>query len=143
MNPTSHSRPEEAEQAFYRAFQQADLAAMAALWADSQEVACIHPMARIVVGHEAVLASWQEIFAAGARFQLTWEPQLFTVQHDTAVSVLYEHFRLVDQDKVSPPFLATNIYRRVDGGWRMVLHHASPAVVVSTKDPSATPRHVH
>jgi hypothetical protein len=42
------------------------------------------------------------------------------------VHVLHEHIRLGKDTHFQPPVIATNVYRLTDGGWRMVLHHASP-----------------
>ena len=38
---------------FYKAFEQLDLLAMAALWARSVPVSCVHPGWDLVLGHDA------------------------------------------------------------------------------------------
>ena len=45
-----------ANEAFYRAFAERDIAAMEQLWAQAAPVACIHPGWSPVVGRERVLA---------------------------------------------------------------------------------------
>jgi len=50
-----------ANEAFYRAFADRDVAAMTALWAESAPVLCIHPGWPPVHGSDAVLASWTRI----------------------------------------------------------------------------------
>ena len=51
----------EANDAFYRAFDQRDLEALAAVWASHAPVACIHPGWAPLQGRESVIASWKSI----------------------------------------------------------------------------------
>ncbi len=52
-----------ANEAFYRAFADRDIAAMEEIWASEAPVACIHPGWSPVIGRERVLASWRAILA--------------------------------------------------------------------------------
>ena len=45
---------EQAEAAFYRAFEKADLGAMMAVWAEDEEILCIHPGGQRLIGMDAV-----------------------------------------------------------------------------------------
>ena len=65
MQQTVLETPEDAERAFYRAFARADLEGMMRVWADDEQVACIHPLRDAARGRRAVEESWREIFAAG------------------------------------------------------------------------------
>lgn len=142
MNIQHLDTPEAAEQAFYEAFMNADPAAMAALWEPAAAVACIHPMGHALIGTEAVQRGWGEIFAAGQRLHIHIEHLSWQVRDGLAVSVVHEHIRLVGEDKTSPPIVATNVYRHTPAGWRIAVHHASPAVVETVGATSAT-RHLH
>src|SRR5699024_7994906 len=53
------------EEAFYDAMQRGDLEAMMALWADDEDVLCVHPGSDRFVGLAAVRASWARIFRHG------------------------------------------------------------------------------
>ena len=53
--------PDEAEAAFYKAFEQGDLEAMMAVWMDG-EIVCIHPMGTLLTGTQAVRTGWQQLF---------------------------------------------------------------------------------
>src|SRR5690606_3051776 len=53
------------EEAFYDAMQRGDLEAMMALWADDEDVLCIHPGSDRFIGLSAVRASWERIFRHG------------------------------------------------------------------------------
>ena len=45
-----------------------------------------------------------------------------------AIHVLYENITIGGRQQ--PPVIATNIYRFNGRGWRMILHHASPATEI-------------
>ena len=52
---------EEAELAFYDALERADLARLMQVWADDEEIVCVHPGGLRLVGLHAVKEAWQEI----------------------------------------------------------------------------------
>lgn len=137
QNPL-YTSPQECETAFYDAFEKADLEAMMAVWADDEEIICIHPAGAKLIGHEAVRDSWKEIFRGGPRlsFQITH-------QHYTRGSMLSIH--TVHENIVSPGeprrnvIVATNAYLLTPRGWRMLLHHASPSNELPPPAPAVTP----
>ena len=43
------------------------------------------------------------------------------------LTTVIEHIAVRDDESVRAPVVATNVYVRGALGWRMVLHHASPA----------------
>ena len=53
MSETRFYTPQEAEAAFYAAFIKRDINAMMAVWAEDDNVACIHPLGQIITGHQA------------------------------------------------------------------------------------------
>jgi ketosteroid isomerase-like protein len=123
------SSPEAAEAAFYRAIQNNDLDTMMAIWAEDENISCVHPAGRRLDGQAAVSQSWQQIFAhsPGMEFRLT--DITHNYDKNLAVHVLHEHIRLGKDSNFQPPVIATNIYRLTGNGWRMVMHHASPTRV--------------
>lgn len=125
MNSPFFATPQEAEAAFYRAFSQRDLRAMMAVWADDEDVVCIHPGGQTLMGGEAVRASWAEIFRNAPDMQFIVAEKQRSQNDTLAVHVVHEHIR-TGGEMSRAPILATNVYRRTDSGWRMVLHHASP-----------------
>ena len=126
MTDPVFSTPEEAEQAFYDAFSNADLGAMMAVWANRGFVECIHPMADRAQGYEAVEESWRDIFDGGLRVRFRLSTVRRTQDALLAVHVLYQHLSTHDDDDDWPAVIATNIYQLIDGSWRMIHHHASP-----------------
>lgn len=119
--------PEEAEQAFYEALEQADTARLMQIWADDEEVVCIHPGGLRAVGHSAVHESWQQTLAAGP---LCLRPLRVQTLHAMmcAVHTVVEQVSLYGGGATQYAHCyATNVYHKGPSGWRMVLHHASPA----------------
>ena len=108
-------------EAFYRAFATHDVAAMDALWSSETPVACIHPGWNALHGREAVLESWTAILTAPGSPQIRFEePRAFVLGPSAYVicrEVLAQQVLLI----------ATNVFAREQGGWRMVHHHAGPA----------------
>jgi ketosteroid isomerase-like protein len=127
MTPPEFATPDEAERAFYDAFEASDLNAMMNVWADRDFIECIHPMSDRTKGRPEVEASWRQIFDGGMRVRLQCSNIHRTQDALLAVHVLYEHFSAPGEDVQHPPIIATNIYQLIEGSWRMVLHHASPS----------------
>ena len=128
--------PEDAESAFYEAFERADLAGMMTVWAEDDDIVCIHPQGPRLTGFEAVRESWVQIFAGGAsRLRVrTVEARRFAGQ-SVAVHSVVEVLSVPGQQGPSQSVCATNVYELTDNGWRMVAHHASPL----SESPSAQP----
>jgi ketosteroid isomerase-like protein len=118
------STPEAAEAAFYAAFEARDLEAMMAVWAEDEGIVCIHPGSERLAGRAAVEEGWRQIFAAEAMLGFRVAGLRQQLGEDLAVHSLEEHLYVGDQ--LRGVVLACNAYRRVDGAWRMVLHHTAP-----------------
>ena len=139
--------PDDAENAFYDAFERGDLQAMMAVWAESESVVCVHPRGPRLVGFEAVRDSWMQIFSGGTtqlRIRAT-EVKRFDSQ-GVAVHALIETLSAPGQ-QATQSVSATNVYELTDGGWRMVVHHATPivepAAAVAEQEPSRPPHTLH
>jgi uncharacterized protein (TIGR02246 family) len=135
--------PDDVEAQFYEALQQADLAKLMAVWADDEDIACVHPGGPRVSGHAAIRASFEAIFANGA---IPLQPQEVRRLHTLGCAVhhLVEQVTLVDaQGQRSALVLATNVYIKTPQGWRMVAHHASPGGEVTEAAPGQSPSTLH
>lgn len=126
MSKRVFATPQEAEAAFYRAFAQRDLDGMMAVWADDEDIICVHPVGERLQGQAAIRHSWQSIFSNGPRMSFRIEEPRVLRDERLAVHQVKERIRFEDEQDFQPPVMATNIYRLGNGGWRMVLHHASP-----------------
>ncbi len=85
---------QDAENAFYEALERGDLDAMMAVWAEDEEIVCVHPAGERLTGQDQVRASWTKIFSGESRARV---------------------------------HISRQVYLRTGAGWRMIVHHASPA----------------
>jgi ketosteroid isomerase-like protein len=149
MTTARYATPEEAEQAFYDAFEAADLRAMMDVWANREFVECIHPMSDRIQGIDGIAASWRELFSSGLRVKIRRTDIHRTQDALLAVHILYENLSIPGNNEQTAPIIATNIYQLMAGSWRMVLHHASPSVRAESERQQETPwssreqRHLH
>lgn len=118
--------PEATETAFYDAIARADIDALMTLWADEDEIVCIHPGAVRLVGHAAIRASWEAIFERGG-VHIHPAQRHAVVSGMTAVHNIIEDIRRNDGETPERHVLATNIYLKTPKGWRIAVHHASVA----------------
>ncbi len=117
---------DDVEAQFYDALQRADIDQLMAVWSDDDEIACVHPGGPRVVGHAAVRASFDSIFAHGA---IPVRPQQVrrVGNAGSAVHHVLERVDMVTAEGTQTAWvLATNVYLKTPQGWRLVLHHASP-----------------
>jgi len=116
--------PEETEAAFYEAISRADVDAVMSLWAEDDDIVCIHPGAPRLVGHASIRAAWESIFEKGGvhirPVQLHATKNMMTSVHNIIEEV---HRSASRQQDIH--ILATNIYMKTPRGWRLVSHHAS------------------
>lgn len=117
--------PDDAETAFYEAFERGDLAAMMAVWAETDDVVCIHPQGPRLLGFEAVRESWMQIFSGATQMRIrTLEARRFE-NANVAVRSVVEVFSAPGGQGPTQSVHATNVYELTAGGWRMVVHHAA------------------
>ncbi len=119
----------EANQAFYEAFEGLDVGKMDRVWAHRDDVSCIHPGWSQRVGWPAVRDSWVLIF--NNTFSMTFElaDVMIQVADDIAWVICTEHITSRQgENSQQSRVLATNLYERLDEGWKMIHHHGSPVM---------------
>lgn len=136
--------PQDCETAFYEALEKADLEAMMAVWADDEEVMCIHPGGARLVGHAAVREAWRHLFEGGARLTVHVGQIVAMQSMMMATHSVHEFIAVRGEARPAAPVIATNVYVRSGGGWKMVLHHGSPSARVEAPPPPETrPKVLH
>lgn len=122
----------ESEEAFYEAFARLDLNGMNAVWADLSETFCIHPGGPLLQGKAAVIESWREILSSAEPPSIRYRTlQRFEVG-TLAVHLVEELIAPSGRGRSEPTrVLATNVYRPIEGSWRLLAHHASLPLVAS------------
>ena len=137
--------PDDAEAAFYEAFERADLAAMMVVWAEGEDVVCVHPSGPRLTGFEAVRESWMQIF--GSNVKLSVRVSEASRFDGPSVSVRSVVEAITAPGTESSPQLvnATNVFVLTDAGWRIAVHHASPPEQLAPpeEDEAAQPHTLH
>lgn len=117
---------------FYRAFTTQNFAAMEALWARKAAVSCIHPGWAPLRDRGAVMKSWHDIMSNATA------PRIMC--HDEAVSVYGDIAVITCEEEIAANILiATNIFAKEDGAWRMIHHQAGPLVMRQDQHRSPKP----
>ena len=143
MRQTAFPTAQDAETAFYEALERADLDAMMAVWAEDEEIVCVHPGGPRLAGHEQVRESWRQIFAGGGGVRIHVTQQVAMQAMMVAVHSVQEN-AVVPAGQRATAVVATNVYLRTAAGWRMVVHHASPAPgATETRPESDAPKILH
>ena len=135
--------PEDVEAQFYEALREGDREKLMALWADDDEVFCVHPGGPRVVGPQAIRMAFEAMFANG---RIQAQPERVRRLHtlEVAVHSLVERIALQTEQGPRTGFvLATNVYLKTALGWRMVAHHASPGTAQETPEISEAPAVLH
>jgi len=120
-------------EAFYSALINGDYQAMESLWSHASEVAVIHPGWPPLHGREAVMDSWQRILDGGSTRGMYCANAVCYQMSDAAFVICTESFP-------EGELVATNIYVREDGDWKIVHHQGGP--IQSMNDDEA-PERVH
>lgn len=118
--------PDDAESAFYDAFERADLAAMMVVWAEGDDVVCVHPAGPRLTGFDAVRDSWMQIFAGGVKLTVRVTQARALDGPLVAVRSVVESITAPGTQSAPQAVNATNVYVLTDAGWRIAMHHASP-----------------
>jgi ketosteroid isomerase-like protein len=109
---------------FYRAFNERDAEAMEVLWSSAAPLLCVHPGWNALAGRDMVIQSWRAILASP-------EAPRVMVHDDRAF--LYGDVAIVqcEEELETGHLVATNMFIRETGAWKMIHHQASPLIVRS------------
>ena len=123
---------DDVEAEFYEALQRADIERLMAVWSDDDDVVCVHPGGPRVVGHAAIRATFEAIFANGA-IPARPERHKRVESAGCAVHNLLERVDVTTAEGTQTAWvIATNVYLKTAQGWRLAAHHASPG---SSREP--------
>jgi ketosteroid isomerase-like protein len=123
--------------AFYAAFAAGNFDAMDTLWAREAPVACVHPGWPPVCGRDQVMSTWAGI--------LQNPPQPAVRPFGEHVMMLGDVGMVIGFEAIGDiALVATNVFAREDGVWRMV-HHQAAVTENAPRETGggATPRRVH
>lgn len=119
----------EASERFYAALNavfEGDAAPMIALWAHGEEAVFLSPTGGIFAGWEQVRLAWETAAGWKTGSHITPERTVVTVGSDVAVAyVLTRGYNLApDGSRNDLTMRDTNVFRNIDGTWKMIGHHA-------------------
>jgi uncharacterized protein (TIGR02246 family) len=138
-----HSSPDDVEAQFYEALQRGDIARLMAVWADDDEVVCVHPGGGRLIGAAAIRESFEAIFNNGVVPAVP--EQVHRLQGlGSAVHHLVERIAITGKNGPQDAWvLTTNVYVKTAQGWRLAAHHASPASPHEPPEASDAPSTLH
>jgi len=134
---------QDAENAFYEALERSDLESMMQVWAEDEEIVCVHPAGQRLAGQEQVREAWRQMFAGGPALRVAISQRVAVTGVMIAVHSVHEIITVAGEKRARPPVIATNVYIRTAAGWRMVVHHASPAPGPAPEPAPAAPKILH
>ena len=135
--------PDDVEQAFYEALNNADIDQLMACWAEEDDVVCIHPGGQRLIGQGAIRSAFEALFANGS-LQIRPEQVHRIDALASAVHHLAERVGVLTPEGEQTAWVtATNVYHKTPQGWRMVAHHASPGAAKDSPEMSSRPAVLH
>jgi ketosteroid isomerase-like protein len=123
----NYNTPQEAEDDFYDALEECDLSRLLSVWADSDDVCCLLPMYPMIQGRKAVEEMFSHLFSAGQGVELSVLHLSWIETGDIAIHQVEQTVQKAPPDRPPPPpFYGTNIYRKGERGWRLIVHQNAP-----------------
>lgn len=112
--------------AFYRAFNQRDLALMADNWSQSEQASMSNPLGDVRRGWEAIRAVYTRIFTGPAQVYVEFYDYSLHLSGDMFCAVGRErgHVQMADQ-RIELAIRTSRIYRLEARQWRQLHHHGS------------------
>ena len=129
MRKTTFATAQDCEAAFYEALEAGDLEAMMEVWAEDEEVVCVHPGGPRLAGIDFVRESWALIFASGQKLKVHLSHLSEVNGMMLSIRSVHENLSLAGDVASKQTVVTTNVYIRGASGWRMVVHHGSMAPV--------------
>lgn len=125
-----------ANEAFYRAFADRDIEAMADIWSRAHPVSCLHPGWGPLFERSEVMSSWAAILSSSESPDIRCQRPQARVCRDVGIVVCFE--RLHDALLV-----ATNVFVREGSLWKMVHHQGGLSSVDAPPEEAPAERAVH
>ena len=78
---------------------------------------------------------WDQLFAGDARLLFRLDQAVMIETVGMAMQSAVEHVTLGTDGSPRGAAICTNVFMRTPSGWRMVMHHASPAPALPSTEP--------
>jgi len=125
-------------QTYYKAFENFDLKLMSNVWANTDDVVCIHPGWDILIGWEKVRDGWSKIFMDDTLLKFTIRNTNTIILNEIGIVSCIEQIFVSAKDTISQTFIATtNLFKETKDGLKLFYHHSSP-VLTNERDLTIT-----
>ena len=124
----------DANRRFYEAFEKGSMSDMARVWGSGAHCRVVHPGSGCILGREDVLTSWKHIFTVGGYKIDVRDVKVHALAggSQAAMVTCVEH---VDSGATSGTIVATNVFEKQKGEWKLVHHHGSSSTVQLEENP--------
>jgi len=120
---------------FYQAFNRGDLNLMKSVWAHNDSVACVHPGWEVLRGFDVIIQSWEKIFTGSENLEIKLSDIKVTGDGGIIWVSCQENLFAMSMSGVQVSKVhATNLFEKIEGQWKMVLHHASSVPKLSRQE---------
>jgi len=124
--PAGDGSPLDALKAFYHAFNNKDLAALEANWAEGERPSMDNPIGGIRRGWPAIRAGYEKLFGGPARVRVTFHDFTSDGGDDWHLFVGREKGVCVaGNSTIELRIRTTRWFVKIDGAWRQLHHHGS------------------
>ena len=79
---------------------------------------------------------WEQLFTGEAKLSFRLDEIVVIETVGLAMQSAVEHVTVGNDTKPRGAAIATNVYLRTPSGWRIVVHHASPAPAIAVVSPA-------
>ncbi len=129
----------DTNESFYQAFNRGDLELMKSVWAQNDSVSCIHPGWEVLRGFDTIIQSWESIFVGSENLEIKLSDIKVTGADGMVWVSCQENLFAMSMSGVQVSKVhATNLFEKMEGQWKMVLHHASSVPQLSRQDQIST-----
>jgi ketosteroid isomerase-like protein len=124
----TYNTPQEAEDAFYDALDAGNLDQLLSVWAESADICCLLPMHPMIQGRQGVTDVFTHALSQGHGVSLAITHLGWIETDDIAIHQVEETVLAPPSTDTPPPppFYGTNIYRKDNTGWRLIVHQNAP-----------------
>jgi len=113
-------------ESFYNAFNKQNLEEMMDVWFEDASAMCIHPGWPVLRGYQPIVDSWKDIFDHNDHMEIRLSNVFVTVSGNLAWVSCQENLFSMNMSGVQTSKVhASNLFRQVNGHWKMQLHHAA------------------
>lgn len=121
-----------ANEAFYDALRTCSEEKMTRVWMKNDGVSCTHPASGLTGGFDDVIAGWRRVFTTARPTQVDVDIVSLEVQRNLAWVICKQNVTSVRaRNTFGGERIATNLFQKESGQWRLVHHHSSPVDIGS------------